>query len=443
MFKQTLSGKNLRIIFDKENRKGKYLEGLYFPKAVAVSSQIQQLRKDIKELIKIKSTLSSVVFSNKLDYLNSSIETKIKEREEILNSEMEIISNNILNKNFNIQLTRSQTPQGMSIYKYNASAETYLALKKIQQNINSTYHVKQNDRDLIISQLKSILSDSLPKHIIRTDIKSFYESIPCDEILSKLRKDALLTNTTRRIISNLFTQYKKLSSSNIGLPRGVGISAYLAELYMRDFDAAIQRDENLIYYARYVDDIIIIYARHNSFNKNKQLSQIRKTLNEMHLELNESKTNCSDSPHFNFEYLGYKITGKPKKKLLFDLSSNKYSRYKSRIDEAFREYIHTKNRAGISARKLLVNRVKYLTGNTRLTNNKKNVYVGIYFSNKHLTDETLLVALDNYLTSIIANLNNTKLEKTLRKYTYISGFRERTFHRFNTDQLESIVRAWN
>ena len=45
-----------------------------------------------------------------------------------------------------------------------------------------------------------------------------------------------------------------------GVPRGIGISAYLSELFMRNVDNQIQELDDLIYYARYVDDIIAIFV---------------------------------------------------------------------------------------------------------------------------------------------------------------------------------------
>ena len=48
--------------------------------------------------------------------------------------------------------------------------------------------------------------------------------------------------------------------SGSGVPRGFGVSAYLSELYMREIDNEIKALPDVIYYARYVDDIVIIFS---------------------------------------------------------------------------------------------------------------------------------------------------------------------------------------
>ena len=44
----------------------------------------------------------------------------------------------------------------------------------------------------------------------------------------------------------------------MGVPRGVGISPLLSEIYVRDLDSSISSFIGTHFYARYVDDIFII-----------------------------------------------------------------------------------------------------------------------------------------------------------------------------------------
>ena len=122
------------------------------------------------------------------------------------------------------------------VYKVPNNAHTYFAIKQLQQNIKNLYKVKQDNRNNIISQLKSVLTNHFPKYVIRTDIKDFYESISRKKILQKIDQDSLLTLSSRKIIHMILEQYENISRNHNGIPRGIGISAYLAELYMRDFD---------------------------------------------------------------------------------------------------------------------------------------------------------------------------------------------------------------
>ncbi len=105
---------------------------------------------------------------------------------------------------------------------------TFFALKQIQYNFRKLYKVKQANRFAIVSQIKGLLDDNFPKYVIRTDIQEFYESIPHDILLQKLNEENLLTFYSKKILFQILNEYKRLSGSEKGLPRGVGVSAYLA-----------------------------------------------------------------------------------------------------------------------------------------------------------------------------------------------------------------------
>lgn len=69
-----------------------------------------------------------------------------------------------------------------------------------------------------------------------------------------------------------------------GLPRGLGISAVLSELYMKYFDLSIRRVGGVYYYARFVDDIIVFCSDQHSANvvmetAKSELSKLGLTLN--------------------------------------------------------------------------------------------------------------------------------------------------------------------
>ena len=111
--------------------------------------------------------------------------------------------------------------------------------------------------------LKNLLEDGFPKLIIRTDIKSFYESIPQKDILQKIKDDNLLSIKTQKFIGEILNGYNVATCQTEdfkGVPRGVGVSAYLSELYMRAVDNKIKELPDLIFYARYVDDIIAVFT---------------------------------------------------------------------------------------------------------------------------------------------------------------------------------------
>ena len=79
----------------------------------------------------------------------------------------------------------------------------FYAIKQLQYNIRKTFKVKQADRYSILKQIKLLLSDNFPKYIIRTDIKSFYESIPQVGLLEKIEQNTLLNYSQRNLLQKL------------------------------------------------------------------------------------------------------------------------------------------------------------------------------------------------------------------------------------------------
>ena len=77
-----------------------------------------------------------------------------------------------------------------------------------------------------------------------------------------INDNQLLSPKSKTLIKSLLYSYNEITNQlglakeeRRGIPRGAGISAYLAELFMREIDNKIKRANNVSYYARYVDDI--------------------------------------------------------------------------------------------------------------------------------------------------------------------------------------------
>jgi hypothetical protein len=127
------------------------------------------------------------------------------------------------------------------------------------------------------------------------------------------------------------------------------------------------------------------------------------------------------------------------------MTDKKIDRYKKRIDLAFSSYDKNARKpknTEIKARALLEKRVRFLTGNTRLVNNKKNVVSGIFFSSSLLTDLNDLNNLDKHLSTKIAGLTNPRLKNRLSKHSFKKGFETRKYHKFSAQDLSRIVEVW-
>lgn len=393
MLDQSFSAENFRRILDYENRKGVYLEGEYFLDIGKLTEEIKKCNTEIRDK---KNKVSAEEFETFRKETNEKKEKLQEKKEEQLNIELQKISDIVVNNKFKIKLTKDDDITDKPVYKIEDKPEYFFALKQIQYNFRKLYKVKQANRFAIVSQIKGLLDDNFPKYVIRTDIQEFYESIPHDILLQKLNEENLLTFYSKKILFQILKEYKKLSGSDKGLPRGVGVSAYLAELYMRDIDKQIKSLPTVSYYARYVDDIIIVFTPISTKDSRDYLVKIDKIIETKYsLTRNNVKTksfDLVDTPtSCSLEYLGYQIEfGKLSIKL--KLTANKIARYKHRIDLVINSYLSNAKINEKKARKLLVKRLKFLTGNTRLLNNKKNILVGVFYSNNLLSDSSALHA---------------------------------------------------
>jgi hypothetical protein len=447
MLDQSFSAANFRKIVDIENRKGIYLEGEYFPDVEEKSKEIQSVKNDLRSLKQEKAGYSEDDYEAKRTELSSQLESLKELKEKLLLEELEAISKRINSKGFSFGITEVDVGKPKKAFMAERNAATFFALKQVQHNIRSIYKVKQANRHEIVCQLRELLGDKFPKYILRTDISSFYESIPRKQLLKKLRDDPLLTLASKKIIRRILFEYGDITGSDVGLPRGIGISAYLAELYMRDIDRSIRDYPGVLYYARYVDDIFIIFCPPPNIGTKPLRRAVVREFQNLGLKRNRKKTKIIKSaPGItnSIQYLGYKFSfGSGSVELR--MTDAKINRYRQRIDLTFSAYDKKSQRPKKSekiARALLEKRVRFLTGNTRLVNNKKNVVSGVFFSNSLLTELNDLGDLDIYLASKISSLTNPRLRNRLSKHSFKSGFQTRKYYKFSAHDLCKIVEVW-
>ena len=441
MLDQSFSTDNFRKIFDLENRKGNYLEGDFFPDLQKLSQKVQASSHALREVRRNRSSYTPEKYQELKSKVKEQLESRRSDWESELVKQLDGVSSEVCNRNFSFGLTELDIGTSKTVFVSDKSAAAYFALKQMQFNVRRLYKVKQSNRHQIICQLRELLCDTLPKYIIRTDVSSFYESIPRDQILRKLRDDPLLTLQTKKLIRRILHEYGQLTGNDTGLPRGIGISAYLAELYMRDLDAAFRNHPGVLYYARYVDDIVIIFCPPPNVGTLKFKQLIANSFKQLGLKRNREKTKIYSSAQFEMTYLGY-IFDVDNGQVKLRMSDTKVARYKKRIDFAFSDYATKSNGSELSARRLLEKRIDFLTCNTRLVNNKKNVVSGIYFSNSLLTDLSDLNDLDDHLKTAISSLPNGRLKARLQKRSFVRGFETRRYKKFTAKSLFEIVEVW-
>ncbi len=417
MLDQSFSAHNLEIIFDLENRKGN-IDINWLPESYRnAAAEMKKLRHQIGEL-KSKGHKKSKEDIERIIALEKKYIIEKDKKEESRQAFLKDCEDKINSRDFKFTMTKFlDVEANKEVFKLNTSEPAvYFVLKQLQYNINKTFQVKQANRHAILCNVKAFLHTQMPLHIIRTDISSFYESIPQTSLLEKIEGNTLLNHKSKvfiRAILKLYDDCKDESrvSKGIGIPRGVGISPLLSEIYVRDIDSRIKSFIGTQFYARYVDDIFVILTTLPDRKKsaNDCFIEIKSMFGKYGLTLKDEtdpKKKCKildvidDKSFGSFDYLGYNITiTRVKKRTMatFGLSENKIKHFKDKVDHIV---AHFENKSGVNikdAYKELFDSLNYITGNTKLFKSKASVKIGLYYNNDLLDKKEDLDTLQQYL----------------------------------------------
>ncbi len=442
MLDQSFSAENFRKIYDVENRKGTNLCADYSELA-----KVKDLTADIKsKCVEIKNVDRKD--ENKKEKAKEELLELKRKKENELTSILEAISNDVTKGKLDFVIKKGCDVRGKPTYFLDNKLSNFFISKQIQSNLKKLFNVKQSSRNILVSQLIASIDDHLPKYVIKTDVKGFYENVSQELLIKKIDNNRLLSFISKRIIKDMIKQYNALSGTSSGLPRGIGISAYLAELFMKDFDSRVKDYKDVIFYGRYIDDIVMVLSAEEDGKSKEIIEFLRKEARELGLELSDDGIKTKDfylninegRTDLDLEYLGYKFSYDSNKKFTVGLSSKKIDKYKKRIEASFTHYIKAKNKR--KARYDLIRRAEFLMGNTKLFNNKGSVFVGIYYSNRFLTNLDVLRELDKYFSLYRDKLRSSSFRKSLKNYKFVDGFNKKVFIQYNTALLERITAIW-
>jgi retron-type reverse transcriptase len=239
---------------------------------------------------------------------------------------------------------RKCKPRGIT----QSTARSYLTQKLILAYMQEVFPIsRQSERSYAyqsgksafsaIQDLKRDLSKYQYDYIFEYDLESFFDSIPHDVILQKVKtyisRDAILLHAIQSFLCNPIYQlmgkrkytlkmtYEALKNDNIEnsagealcgetLPNTIGVvqggvlSGFLANLVLHDLDLWATKQGNLLYY-RYADDFIFLCNSNDGKTKNIIDEKVPQYVKENQLGLS-NKT----EPHRKFEqfeFLGFRI----------------------------------------------------------------------------------------------------------------------------------------
>jgi RNA-directed DNA polymerase len=155
-------------------------------------------------------------------------------------------------------------------------------------------------------------------HVVDADLKSYFDTIPKDRLMNRVR-ERISDSGVLRLIEQFLEQgvMDGLSewTPDKGTPQGAVISPLLANLYLNPLDHLLA--EAGIAMIRYADDFVILCRSRE--DADQALAKVKQWVEENGLVLHPTKTKVVDARTDGFDFLGYTFRGSlrlPRKKSL-------------------------------------------------------------------------------------------------------------------------------
>ena len=360
--------------------------------------------------------------------------------------------------------------KGRMVFMFSKLSDELVA-RKLCENIKMSHRIITSGRSQIICKLRLLLTEGVPFRIYRLDIKSFYESFQSNHVISTINEINNLNPQSKKLLQNLFNHHAALGGN--GIPRGLSLSATLSDLLMQPFDHQMQSNDEIFFYSRYVDDIIVVTSSRedvgefvrsikNSLPPGLTLNTTKKQIVGATDKVTPPKPSEPITQLFDFDYLGYSFTVKEPKKeqnkppgsyhrsVIVDIAKKKITRFKTRISRSFLEFSRTNDW------ELLKDRIKFLTKNFSVYNVKAGgkKMAGIFHSYPLVSDDAKgLKILDNFLRNAILSKNGrisslsspkltTQQKKELLAQSFAKGHLEKNYVHFSGTRFEQIQKCW-
>lgn len=354
---------------------------------------------------------------------------------------------------FSFELVAGSLVGGKPTYQIGSSLQVRYPAKQAAASVQTAVAVEAPSRNSVIRALRSAIDKPYHHAILKLDIERFFESIDHFELRKRVSRYPGLDRISISLTERLLWEYGAITRSQLGLPRGVGLSSHLAELYMSEFDSKVKSHPGVLFYARYVDDVVIVSENAGA------LASVRAAalaaLDELKLSPNLTKTyervadgNGEYPAGESLEYLGYRFT-RIGRRLTVGLTDKRKTRRVARLELAIQHWLSTLPNASWpnhGHNGILLDRIRYLAGNTKLLNSKSNVAIGLYFSNSALdVDAEELRELDGLLRAFCLQHGSKmpdRLRSRIESISFVRMFGERVFLRFDQKRVERIVSLW-
>lgn len=241
--------------------------------------------------------------------------------------------------------TKVNVKNRVVINKSCISTEEQVVLDYYKYLINSYSHITFPNRSYIMTELMSILPYLhfyKSYTIYKFDFEGFFYNIDPRESYKHLCKSVTLRQVEKSFLNNYTNTIKEY------LP-GIGLHNSLVEISGQNFDFEVKkmfRKMGFIYYARYVDDcILILDEKISEAQVESIILKLMKKCFGSNLTLNSSKTDFYNSEDSNYciDYLGYVFQKgqSPRNQFKFGIAKKKLDKYNDKINSFILEYKQT------------------------------------------------------------------------------------------------------
>ncbi len=208
--------------------------------------------------------------------------------------------------------------QGVEVYASEVGNKCLKLLKSLKSHLPSSlvcWHTRGGTKALLTELHKQA---QCGYYVFKTDVYSYYASIDHTKLLDQLDarlKPILPAFKVNNLTLSIYHYLKRTimgaggsHSPDIGLPKGGCLSPYLGAVYLHRLDTLMQKwmQRGDVYYARFMDDLILVAKKRSVFRRAKQ-----SMLNELallNLSLRYEKTYIGRFKNSGFDFLGYNLS---------------------------------------------------------------------------------------------------------------------------------------
>jgi RNA-directed DNA polymerase len=144
-------------------------------------------------------------------------------------------------------------------------------------------------------------------YIVDADLKSYFDSIPQDRLLERVREKVrdgrVLALLEGMLKAGVLSEQRQWEPTEKGTPQGAVISPLLANIYLHPLDVLMAQSG--VEMVRYADDFIVLTRSVEAAQR--ALEQVRQWVEQAGLQLHPQKTRVVDltQPEEGFDFLGY------------------------------------------------------------------------------------------------------------------------------------------